>query len=156
MLHIINETRRRQSSVTVTLIDMQNDFNEVHHNWIKTVLKYHFIPDDVSSIIWSLYRDFHIAILTNSFSSDYIKIKKSLLEGDCFSQLISNMVMNRFIQYMRNEFFKQFGHQFLKHFNPRNWLQFANDVAAITAKKKWKPDFTKRFQKMVYMESKLL
>ena len=32
MSHIINDTRHRQSSVTITLIDMQNSFNEVHLN----------------------------------------------------------------------------------------------------------------------------
>ena len=42
------------------------------------------------------------------------------------------MVMNTFIQYIRNQYFQQFGYQFLKHFTPRHWLQFADDAAAIT------------------------
>ena len=95
------------------------------------MLKYHHIPDDVISVIRSLYSDFHITILTNSFSSDYIKIEKGVLQGDCFSPLIFNMVMNTFIQYIRNEFFQQFGYQFLKHFILRHWLQFAYNAAAI-------------------------
>ena len=41
MSHIINDTRHRQSSVTTTLIEL------IHLNWIKTVLKYHYIPDGV-------------------------------------------------------------------------------------------------------------
>ena len=65
----------------------------------------------------------------NSFSSDYIKIGKGVLQGDCFSPLIFNMVINTFIQYIRNEFFQQFGYQFLKHFIPRHyWLRFADDL----------------------------
>ena len=70
--------------------------------------------------------------MTDSFSSDYIKIGKGVLQGDCFNPLIFNMVMNTFIQYITNEFFQQFGYQFLKHFIPRHWLQFADDAAAIT------------------------
>ena len=112
MTHIINHEQRRQRSVTIKLIDLQNAFGEVHHNLIETVLKYHHIPDDVISIIRRLYSDFHITILTNSFSSDYIRISKGVLRGDCFSPLIFNMVMNTFIQYMQNEFFHQFGYQF--------------------------------------------
>ena len=42
------------------------------------------------------------------------------------------MVMNTFIQYIRNQYFQRFGYQFLKHFTPRHWLQFANDAAGIT------------------------
>ena len=69
----------------------------------------------------------------NSFSSDYIKIGKGVLQGDCFSPLIFNMVMNTFIQYIQNKFFQQFGYQFLKHFIPRHyWLQFAENAVAIT------------------------
>ena len=95
-------------------------------------MKYHYIPDDIISVIRSLYSDLHITILTNSFSSNYIKIGKCVLQGDCFSRLIFNMVMNTFIQFIWNEFFQQFGYQFLKHFIPRHWLKFTDDVAAIT------------------------
>ena len=47
MAHIINDARRRQRSVPITLIDLQNAFGEVHHNLIEFLLKYHHIPDDV-------------------------------------------------------------------------------------------------------------
>ena len=90
------------------------------------------MPDDVISIIRSLYSDFHITILTNSFSSDYIKIRKGVLQGDCFCPRIFDMVMNPLIQYIRNEFFQQLGYQFLKNFIPKHWRQFADDAAAIT------------------------
>ena len=111
MLHIINNTRCRHRSVTITLIDLQNVFVEVHHNLIKSVLKYHYMPDNIISIIKSLYSDFHITILTNSFSSDYIKTRKGVLESDCFSPLIFNMVTNTLIPYIRNEFFQHFGYR---------------------------------------------
>ena len=132
MSHIIDDARRKQHSITITLIGLQNAFGEVHHNLIDTVLKYHHIPDDVIKIIRSLYSDFHITILTNSFSSDFMNVEKGVLQGDCFSPLIFNMVMNTFIQYIRNQYFQQFGYQFLKHFTPRHWLQFPDDAVAIT------------------------
>ena len=40
MSRIINDARRRQCSVTITLIDLQNAFGEVYHNLIESVLKY--------------------------------------------------------------------------------------------------------------------
>ena len=136
MSHIINDTRRRQRSVTITLIDLQNAFGEVHHSLIESVLNDYHIPGDVISIIRSLYSDSHITILTNSFSSDRIKIGKGVLQGDCFIQLIFNMVINTFIQYIQNEFFQQFGYQFLKQFILRHWLQFA-DQTFLNAFKGW-------------------
>ena len=132
MLDIINNVRCRQCSVTITLIDLQNAFGKFHHNLIETVLKYDHIPDDVISIIRSFYSNFHITTLP--FSSDYTKIGKGVLQGDCFSPLIFNMVMNTFIQYIQNEFFQQFGYQFLKHFILKHWLQIADDAGAITGR----------------------
>ena len=88
MSHIINDARRRHRSVTITSIDLQNAFSKVYHNVIETVLKYHHTPDDVISIIRSLYSGCHITILTDSFSGDYIKIGKGVLQGDFFSPLI--------------------------------------------------------------------
>ena len=64
MLPIINDARRRQRFVPIKLIDLQNACGEVHHNLIESVLKYHHIPDDVISIIRSLYSDFHITIFS--------------------------------------------------------------------------------------------
>ena len=54
MLPIINDARRRQRSVPIKLIDLQNACGEVHHNLIESVLKYHHIPHDVISVIRSL------------------------------------------------------------------------------------------------------
>ena len=129
---MINDKRCRQRSVTITLIDLPNTFGEVHQNSIQSVLKYHHIPDDVISIIRSLYSDFYIAILTNSFFSDYIKIGKGILRSDCFSPLTFSMVTNRFIQYIWKEFFQHFGYQFLKHFIPKHRLPIADNAAVIT------------------------
>ena len=64
MSHIINDARRRQRPVPINLIDLQNACGEVHHNLMESVLKYHHIPDDVISIIRSLYSDFRITIFS--------------------------------------------------------------------------------------------
>ena len=39
--HIINNSRKQQQSVTITLIDLENAFGEVHHSLIQSVLRYH-------------------------------------------------------------------------------------------------------------------
>ena len=46
---IIDDARRRQRSVTITLIDLQNAFGEVHHKLIEIVLKYTTINQMTSS-----------------------------------------------------------------------------------------------------------
>ena len=51
MSHIINHSRKHQRSVTITLIDINNAFGEVHHSLIQSVLRYHYIPGEISCIV---------------------------------------------------------------------------------------------------------
>ena len=63
--HIINHSRKQQWSVTITLIDLKNAFGEVHHSLIQSVLRYHYIPDEINCIVKILHNDFHLSIITN-------------------------------------------------------------------------------------------
>ena len=65
MSHIINHSRKQQWSVTITLIDLKNAFGEVHHSLIQSVLRYHYIPDEINCIVKILHNGFHLSIITN-------------------------------------------------------------------------------------------
>ena len=96
-------------------------------------MKYHHIPDNIGNIISSLYGSFFISILTNDFNTNFIKVANGVLQGDCLSPLLFNMLINTFIQSLNQKKYKTFGARVLKGFSPRNWFQFADDAAAITS-----------------------
>ena len=136
MAHVINKVRIKQRSVISTLLDLKNAFGEVHHNLIKSVLAYHHIPESVQALIASLYTDFHSYIISNNFSTPAIPFKRGVLQGECLSPLIFNLCFNTFIQFIKQEKYKQLG--FSPHdendclFHPVHWFQFADDAAVIT------------------------
>ena len=59
-----------------------------------------------------------------------------MLQGDCFTPLIFNVCFNTFIQFIKQEKYKQFGfspHDENDHlFHPIHWFQFADDAAVVT------------------------
>ena len=79
MAYIKNQARSRQRSVVITLLALKNAFGEVHHNLIKSVLGYHYIPDHFQNMINSLYTNFKTSIITSNFSTppppQYISIR---------------------------------------------------------------------------------
>ena len=77
--HIINHLRKKQWSVTITLIDLKNAFVEVHHLLIQSFLRYNYKPDEINCIVKILYNDFHLSIIT-----EYITAEKGVLQGDLF------------------------------------------------------------------------
>ena len=84
MSHIINHLRKKQRSVTITLIDLKNAFVEVHHLLIQSFLRYNYKPDEINYIVKILYNDFHLSIITNDFHTKYITAEKGVLQGDLF------------------------------------------------------------------------
>ena len=98
MSHIMNHSRKQQQSVTITLIDLENVFGEVHHSLILSVLCYHHIPDEITCIAKLLYGDFRLLrIITNDFCTKCIAAEKGVLQGDLISPLIFNLIINNFI-----------------------------------------------------------
>ena len=99
MSHIMNHSRKQQQSVTISLIDLENVFGEVHHSLILSVLCYHHIPDEITCIAKLLYGDFRLLrIITNDFCTKCIAAEKGVLQGDLISPLIFNLIINNFIQ----------------------------------------------------------
>ena len=74
--HIINHSRKQQRSVTITLIDLKNIFREVHLSLIQSVLRYHYIPDEIICIVKILCSDFHLSIIMNDFHTKYIAVER--------------------------------------------------------------------------------
>ena len=105
MSHLIKDARRKQKSITITLIDLKNAFREVNHKLIETVLEHHHLPNDVIELVRNLYSNFYVTIITDSYCSDFVKVSKGVLQGDCFSPLVFNMLINTFVQYVKNDHF---------------------------------------------------
>ena len=76
MSHIINHSRKQQRSVTITLIDRKNAFGELHLSLIQSVLRYHYIPDEIICIVKIFCSDFHLSIITNDFNTKYIAVER--------------------------------------------------------------------------------
>ena len=133
---IINTARLKQRSVIITLIDLKNAFEEVHHSLIPEVLCYHHVPEHIINIISSLYKDFRTTIITSKFRTPFIPVSKGVLQGDLFSPLMFNMCFNTFIQYIKAAKFKQFGFRAGLNVSPRHWFQFADDASIVTTNEK--------------------
>ena len=143
--HIINHSRKKQRSVNLLLTkDLKNAFGEVHHSLIQSVLRYHYIPDEINCIVKTLFNilililyfyntDFRLSIITNDFHIKYIAVEKGVLQGDSFSPLIFNLIVNTFIQCVKEERCTNFGYRTFKGFLPHNWFQFADDAVAVTS-----------------------
>ena len=129
---VVEEIRKKQRSITITLLDLKNAFGEVSHNLIETTLKYHHIPDSIIDMIKLIYADFYTSITIDDFITPFIPVKNGVLQGDCVSPLLFNLVVNTFIRYIEKDHFEQLGYKYFQYLVPKHWMQFADDAVAIT------------------------
>ena len=130
--YVINNARKSQRSLIVTLLDLRNAFGEAHHNLIDYVLEQHHVPDDIREIIKNLYCCFKTSMLTDGFVTDLIHMEEGVLQGDCSSPLMFNLIINTFIHSVKHEQYEQFGYKYMRYLTPLYWYQFADDAAVIS------------------------
>ena len=132
LAQMIKQAKLKQRSIVVTLLDLKNAFGEVHHNIIPVALEHHHVPEEIVNIVKSLYVQFHTTVTTSRFSTEFLPVSKGVLQGDCLSPLLFNLLFNTLIQYIKSDKFQQMGYSFSKLFAPRHWYQFADDAAVLT------------------------
>ena len=130
---MINHARRYQRDLIVTLLDLRNAFGEVDHQFIQSILTYHYIPQEIKSLVTALYQDYTISIGTKEYVTNPILVRKGVLQGDCLSPLLFNMCFNTLIRCIQDEKIKRIGYSFTDALGPRHWFQFAGDTALATA-----------------------
>ena len=131
--YAINQARNKQRNLTVTLINLRNAFGEVHHNLIQTVFEYRHIPLSTHDLVKLIYINFHTAVIMDAFVSDFIKVAKGVLQGDCLSTLLFNLVINTFTQHIKQNHYNQLGYCFFAELIPRYWFQFVDNAAAVSS-----------------------
>ena len=110
--YIINHARNKQREAVITLLDLKNAFGEVDHRLLIKVLEFHYIPEEIKTLIRDYYNNYHVIIGTDNFTTDQINIKKGVLQGDCLSPLLVNMVINTLIKSIDEERIRCIGYTF--------------------------------------------
>ena len=94
LTYLIDHARNKQRSLVITLIDLRNAFGEVNHALLKQVLKFHYLPNDITELILDLYSDFKVSIATKDYITCQMPVKCGVLQGDSLSPLLFNLCFN--------------------------------------------------------------
>ena len=132
MSYVISQARAKQRSIVITLLDLKNAFDEVHHNLITDVLSHHHIPPKIREIIKHQYTNLFTCVSTSEYTTEFIHFGRDVLQGDCISPLLFSLIINTFIQQIKQKEYEQLGYKFSKYFSPRHWYQFVDDTSIIS------------------------
>ena len=81
LAYIIRHAKRKQKTLVVTLLDLQNALGEVSHSLTPTVLQFHNIPREMQNIVSELYSGFSTSIATKTFVTSPLQVKKEFFKA---------------------------------------------------------------------------
>ena len=112
---------------------LKNAFGEINQNVIMKVLEYHHFPEHLKSRVKAYYKNYKVSIGTDNFTTDPNVIEKGVLQGDCLSLLLFNLVVNLLLKTMHSEKIRSMDCNYCDSLTPRHWFQFADDSVLVTS-----------------------
>ena len=119
--YLINQAGAKQRSIVITLLDLITD-----------ILSHQHIPPEIKELIKHLYTNFFTCVLTSEYTTEFIHFRRGVLQSNCISPLLFNLIINTFNQHIKQKEYEQLGYKLSKYFSPRHWYQFADDTSVIT------------------------
>jgi hypothetical protein len=65
LTRIMNDAKRHQRSLVISLLDLRNAFGEVQHNLIRAAIRYHHLPNLFSELFDAIYVGSKITVASN-------------------------------------------------------------------------------------------
>ena len=116
---------------TITLLDLKNAFGEIDHNAIMKVLEFHHFPEHIKLLVKAYYTNYNVSIGTDNFTTDPIVVEKGVLQGDCLSPLLFNLVVNTLLKTIDSEKIRSICYNYCDTLTPCHWFQFADDSTLV-------------------------
>jgi len=129
---LMKDAKRSHRTYFAVLLDLRNAFGEVHHNLIRSSLRYHHAPDSFIRVFDSIYTDFGIAVSSRGQLTDTIIVRRGVLQGDPCSPLLFNLCFNSLMRLLETPGYKQMGYFWGKRQQHQcSWLQYADDALIV-------------------------
>ena len=91
------------------------------------------MPDNIITLITSLYTGYTILIITDTFMTSPIKVQRGVLQGVSLLPLLFNLILNTSINTIKSEKVECMGYVYNGALQPKHWFQFAGNTTIATA-----------------------
>ncbi len=129
---MMRDAKKTHRGYFAVLMDLRNAFGEVHHNLIRSSLRYHHVPETFIRVFNSIYSDFEVSVSSRGQLTGMITVSKGVLQGDPCSPLLFNICFNSLMRLLESPGYRQMGYFWGKNLHQQcSWLQYADDALII-------------------------
>ena len=88
LTYLLRYAELKQRNLVVTLIDLKNEFCQVHCQFLRKSLTFLNTPDSMTDFVMCAYDEFYLSITLKSFFTNPIKVDRGVLQGTCQSPIV--------------------------------------------------------------------
>src|SRR3989441_2710859 len=144
---MMRDAKKTHRSYFAVLLDLRNAFGEVHHNLIRSSLRFHHVPESLIRVFDSIYSDFGVTVSSQGQLTDTMLVKRGVLQGDPSSPLLFNLCFNSLMRLLEKPEYTKMGYIWGKTPSQQCCcLQYADDALIIGKSQKAAQGLVKIFE----------
>ena len=129
LMSVLSEARKKHKALAVCWLDLKNAYGSVHHSLIEYSLKHYHAPPKFYEMVRFLYKDLSASVITSEWSTSQIPLKIGVYQGDPFSVMIFNTVINTLVDTVQTRL--DLGYSFSNSKHTINLIQYADDSCLL-------------------------
>src|SRR5206468_7966420 len=114
---LMRDAKKTHRGYFAVLLDLRNAFGEIHHNLIRSNLRYHHVPEAFIRVFNSIYSDFEVTVSSRGQLTGTILVRRGVLQGDPCSPLLFNLCFNSLMRLLESPGSKQMDYFWGKQLN---------------------------------------
>ncbi len=111
---MMSDAKKSHRGYFVVLLDLRNAFSEVHHNLIRSSLRYHHVPEAFIQVFNSIYSGFSVSVSSKGELTEMITVRRGVLQGDPCSPLLFNICFNSLMRLLEAPGYRHMGYMWGK------------------------------------------
>jgi Reverse transcriptase (RNA-dependent DNA polymerase). len=94
--------KQNQRSITMAWLDLENAYGSVRHMLVQFALKWYFVPQAMSELLFRYYDGIFLKVITDEWSSDYFHLGIGVPQGCTASTIIFDVAFQVVLDYWKH------------------------------------------------------
>ena len=85
---MLQHAKRKYQQVTMAWLDLENAYGSMRHMLVQFALKWYYVPDSISELIFRYYDSIFLKVVTEGWCSDYFHLEIGVPQGCTASTIV--------------------------------------------------------------------
>ena len=85
---MVQHAKRMYQQIAMVWLDLENAYGSMRHMLVQFALKWYYVPDSISELVFRYYDSIFLKVVTDDWSSDYFHLEIGVPQGCTASTIV--------------------------------------------------------------------